>query len=359
MNLFKSPLKRATAVGVGAFLGMAGAFALTGPASAHAPLVAGETSCLSDGTWTVNWTVGNDYGVPATIKTIQTSTSQAAQVGDSSNEQLSQVGRHGRRNGGGKGSQGAASTSTGFTDLTAEGLTVGTVIAPKGGESAHGSTTQAVADTQVTLQVRLSWTDGYESSAAKTVSKPAACAAATPSASVSVPPSDEESPEPSASVSTPPAEESPAPSTPASPTPSASEDTFGEAEPIFEVTCDSLTIGLDNPADGVEIPLVLEPSEGEKQTLVIKPGEKKSATFDASEGFFVKVSVQGFEDEAETIDWEAPEDCDTSGAGGGDEDELPLTGAAAGSIAAGAVVLLGAGVALFFVARRRKLKFTA
>ena len=39
--------------------------------------------------------------------------------------------------------------------------------------------------------------------------------------------------------------------------------------------------------------------------------------------------------------------------------ELPLTGAAAGSIAGGAAVLLLAGVGLFFMARRRKLNFKA
>jgi len=52
-----------------------------------------------------------------------------------------------------------------------------------------------------------------------------------------------------------------------------------------------------------------------------------------------------------TIKYKAPSDCD----GGG----LPVTGAAAGGIAAGAVALLAVGGFLFFMARRRKVKFTA
>ncbi|GIF35306.1 LPXTG cell wall anchor domain-containing protein [Actinoplanes utahensis] len=51
---------------------------------------------------------------------------------------------------------------------------------------------------------------------------------------------------------------------------------------------------------------------------------------------------------------------DTTPVAGNDDDgELPLTGAAAGSIAGGAAVLLLAGVGLFFMARRRKLNFKA
>ncbi|MET0425965.1 MAG: LPXTG cell wall anchor domain-containing protein, partial [Actinoplanes sp.] len=80
----------------------------------------------------------------------------------------------------------------------------------------------------------------------------------------------------------------------------------------------------------------------------------------ATDGMTVTATPEGYEGEDATITYHQPEDCDTAGAGGGeDEPTLPLTGAAAGSIAVGAVVLLGAGIALFVVARRRKVKFTA
>ena len=59
--------------------------------------------------------------------------------------------------------------------------------------------------------------------------------------------------------------------------------------------------------------------------------------------------------ESTTIEYEQPEDCDNSGGGGG----LPLTGAAAGSIAGGAGAMLAIGAVLFLMARRRKVKFTA
>ena len=68
------------------------------------------------------------------------------------------------------------------------------------------------------------------------------------------------------------------------------------------------------------------------------------------------VAVEGFEDDAETIAYEQPADCDTEGSGGG---TLPVTGAAAGGIAGGAGLLLALGGVLFFMARRRKVKFTA
>jgi hypothetical protein len=120
--------------------------------------------------------------------------------------------------------------------------------------------------------------------------------------------------------------------------------------------CDSITIGLDNPAAGVSYKLHFTPSTGAERDLSIAPGEKKSETFDATTGFSVKVTVtatigdQSYS-ETETIDYEKPSSC----SGGG----LALTGAASSSIAGGAVVVLAAGWAVFYLARRRKVKFTA
>ncbi|MEU4221145.1 LPXTG cell wall anchor domain-containing protein [Actinoplanes sp. NPDC026623] len=142
--------------------------------------------------------------------------------------------------------------------------------------------------------------------------------------------------------------------------PEVPADLPGEPEPVFELDCTTMTIGLDNPADGVEFKLHYKTTKGEERDLTIKPGEKKSEKFSAKPGFKVDVTFSATVDgesysETETIAYEQPADCDDSGSGGG----LPVTGAAAGSIAGGAAVLLIAGVGLFFMARRRKVKFTA
>ncbi|MGA5302969.1 LPXTG cell wall anchor domain-containing protein [Nucisporomicrobium flavum] len=323
MNLLKSPFRRTTAIVAGAFLGLAGTVALTGPASAHAPVIKGTVSCAeANGQWKVDWSVANDYGVWATVREVETSNAAAP--------------------------DGA--------------IKIGERVAPNYSNPLVGTSVLEASDGTAGLKVSLKWDDNFVRDATASVAKPESCAAPAPQPSASTTPSAE--PEPSEST---PSEPTPSESTPSesTPVPSASAPSpeptpsYGEAEPIFEITCDSMTVGLDNPADGVEIPLVLEPSKGEKRTLVVKPGEKKTATFKASEGFKLKIYLEGYEDQAETIAWEAPEGCANGGGGSSDEPSLPLTGAAAGSIAAGAGVLLAAGVALFFFARRRKVKFTA
>jgi LPXTG-motif cell wall-anchored protein len=128
-----------------------------------------------------------------------------------------------------------------------------------------------------------------------------------------------------------------------------------EPTPIVEADCDLLIIGLKNPEDGADITLVMKTSKGETRELEVPAGTEKTTKFSASEGFSVEVSAKGLEGST-TVKYEEPEDC--GGTGGGDS-ELPVTGAAAGSIAAGAGVLLAVGGGLFLVARRRKVKFTA
>ncbi|WP_328461594.1 LPXTG cell wall anchor domain-containing protein [Actinoplanes sp. NBC_00393] len=157
---------------------------------------------------------------------------------------------------------------------------------------------------------------------------------------------------------------SPSPSTSASPAPSQSpstpaEEIPGDAEPIFELTCDTMTFGLSIPENGITIDLHYKTSKGEERDVSIAPGESKSETFSATEGFSVDVTVSATEDgetysETLTLDYEQPADCEDGNGGG-----LPVTGAAAGGVAGGAAALLVAGGALFFVARRRKVKFTA
>jgi LPXTG-motif cell wall-anchored protein len=132
--------------------------------------------------------------------------------------------------------------------------------------------------------------------------------------------------------------------------------TPGKPTPLLEEDCTTISIGLDNPADGREVTLKFETSKGEVRTTVVKPGEKKFEKFSAVPGFTVKVTPTGIDGAGpETIEYKKPADCDTAGNGGG----LPVTGAAAGTIAGGAGLLLAIGAVLFVVSRRRKVKFTA
>lgn len=190
----------------------------------------------------------------------------------------------------------------------------------------HGTTTVDDGVGSVTVSVWLRWSD-YQTPQNKPqtykVHKPENCKPTTP-------------------PTTPPATTPPA--TPGAPTPTLEQD------------CTTITIGLDNPANGNEVTLKFKTSKGEERTTVIKAGENKSEKFSAVPGFTVTVTPTGIKGAGpETIAYQKPADCDTSGSGGG----LPVTGAAAGTIAGGAGILLIAGAVLFFMSRRRKVKFTA
>ena len=102
----------------------------------------------------------------------------------------------------------------------------------------------------------------------------------------------------------------------------------GEPTPIVDADCDSITLGLDNPANGVAVKLDFETSKGEKRSVTVAPGEKKTEKFSATEGFKVTVTVAiGEKSASETVTYQKPEDCAAGGASGGG---LALTGAAAG-----------------------------
>ncbi|WP_067505336.1 LPXTG cell wall anchor domain-containing protein [Actinoplanes sp. TFC3] len=135
------------------------------------------------------------------------------------------------------------------------------------------------------------------------------------------------------------------------------------------------------------------------KTVTVQPGQGETVTVPANAGT-VTVTADGLADV--TYDWTSPGDCNNGGgetpgggtpsspapnspapsspapnspipsgsapsgpapspapAPGGDDGGLPVTGAAAGSIAAGALVLLIAGGVVFYLSRRKKVKFTA
>lgn len=301
MNLLKSPLRRTTAAIAGAFIGLVGAVAFTAPASAHHPDINVKAECPTGDNWKVEWTVFN-YSMKGRAGFI----TESVFLGEN-DQPLS--------------AQAAPAVPE---------LAVGQSIA----ENQSVTATQTLPKTtkSVTLKVTLDWkTPGVDQkSATKKIDIQPDCK-----------PDEPQKPEEPETPTTP-------PSTPATP---------GEPTPIVEMDCTTITIGLDNPKDGVKITLILKTSKGEKRELTVKPGEKKTEKFSATEGFTVEVGAKAI-DETTEIAYEKPDDCSATGAGGGEE-ALPLTGANAGTLAgvAGGVLLIGA--ALFFMARRRKVKFTA
>jgi LPXTG-motif cell wall-anchored protein len=342
VNLLKSPLKRTVAVAAGAFIGLAGAFAITGPASAHHPEISGSSSCVNaDGTWQVTWTLSNSQdNLPAIITQID-----ATPAGSKLSDSLK---------------VGAA------IPVRSQGTLSGTQTLPAGAERAGISLTTKWEYSKQNQQggQQGGWGRHYGQSqkqdvvATKTAQFSRPTEKCAPEENETPPVENPPTPPKETEPSTPPKEE---PSSPA-PTPSKPAAPTKEPEFVVESDCDSMTVGVTVPEDFTEeVVVTFKPSDGTgAKTVTGVKGETKTVEFKASKGLKITATVKGFEDESATIAYEAPEDCDTSGSGGGeDEPELPLTGAAAGSIAGGAAILLIAGGVFFFVARRRKIKFTA
>jgi hypothetical protein len=337
VNLLKSPFRRTTAVVAGSLLGMAGMMAFAAPASAHAADARATASCVSDEGWTVDWSVGQDFETDAKVAFVV--------VTD---------GEHKK-------------------PLPIDGDLHRGQIIPTGSDvedvkRVHGTTAVSKSVDKVQLTVVLEWPDGYTNNGKgegsgppfqHTVNRPdQKCDTPNPTPSTTT----SASPSPSASVSASPSTSpTPAPTGPVVPVPvPSSTDEPAEFEPIIEFDCDTMSLGIDNPADGATWDLKFETSKGEVREVSVKPGEKKVEKFSATEGFSVKFTLSvTFEGKTYSdfvnVDYVHPADCDNSGSGGG----LPVTGAAAGGIAGGAAALLAAGIVLFVMARRRKVKFTA
>jgi hypothetical protein len=310
VNRPKLSLRRPLAVLGAAFVGLAAAVAVAAPASAHHSIIEGTGCRLANGDVKVTWTVNN---------------SESEWEG-----KITEV-----------------STPSG-TPIT--GIAVGATI-PKSGEGSLTGEQTVPAGQDVKLTIEAVWDLGDSQHTDKrtgTATVTGDCAPASPSPS----PSESESPSPSPSPSesespsptpSPSESESPAPS----PTPSA------PGEPVFalDVTCDELVFIIENPANGIAFTVTLTSEKGVVKQLKAVPGQTTSVSFDAYEGLEVTPSIGDITDEP--VPWTEPADCD--GEGGG----LPVTGAAAGGMAAGALVLLALGAGLFLVARRRRIRFTA
>jgi LPXTG-motif cell wall-anchored protein len=323
VNVPKSPLRRVSALAAGSLIGLAGVAVFATPAFAHHSTVAGTATCdQKNAQWVVEWTVNA--------------------IGNGSPTQTAQFTR---------------------VELTPAKTTLSNPKLVVNGEPVQAglpiTSTQLVPGdaTEATLVVAAKWADpsyedgrwakgrvGFSGECKKTPTDDPSTPTDEPST-----PSDEPS-TPSEDPSTPIDE----PSTPPLEIP---KDV--PAEPTLEMTCDTISIGVDNTKNTTPFTIEYKTSKGEERTLVVKPGESKAEKFSATKGFSVEVTFtveykgKTYSSSA-SVPWEEPaEGCD--GAGGG----LPVTGAAAGGVAAGAAGLLVIGGALFFVARRRKVKFTA
>ncbi|GAA0458499.1 hypothetical protein Ade02nite_07860 [Paractinoplanes deccanensis] len=366
MNLLKTKLRRTGAVLAGSLIGLTGVAVFAAPASAHAPVLSGETSCIKGGdTWHIDWSIANDYTADANITVLDKRSSNG-------------------------------------TPVTVTGAEVGTFVAKAPRRGTNGPALTATTDVStsvrwVELTVVMKWTDGYSNwdrPKVVKVYKPNKCTTPTtppttqPTTPPTTPPTTAPTTEPTTTppttepttepTTTPPTTEptteptsgppvtptspssTPTPTPPVLPVPTPSTTEPAEFTPILEEDCDTITIGIDNPANGIEWQIGYETSKGEKRNITVAPGEKKAEKFSATEGFWVKVTLavtidgETYSDFTQ-IDYTKPADCEEGGSGGG----LPVTGAAAGSIAGGAAVLLAIGGVLFYMARRRKVKFTA
>ena len=338
MNLLKSPLRRSAVVVAGAFVGLVGAVAIAAPASAHHPTVTPESACVNpDGTWQVTWSVSNsEDDLTATLTSVKSEPADR-------------------------------STITNIVDNA--------ILPVQGDGPLIGVQTlnKFVLVARLTVTAHWDRNGGIDKEAFGWIGRPREkCTSPSPSPSESFPtPEPSESfptPEPSESFPTPEPSNS-FPNPPSSPMPSPSETAPTEAQWVYAESCDTLTVGVDVPADWDALTVTFTPSTGAAKTVTAPPGEETVVDFPASTGLTVVASAKGYEDEAATITYKKPADCEGAGSGGsipvtgspagGNGGNLPVTGAAAGGIAAGAAVLLAIGGALFFMARRRKVKFTA
>lgn len=324
MNLFTSKRRRSATVLGGAVLGLGLVASMAAPALACDTKVQADSKCGDDGGWVASFKVANDFNPDATVTSVKVD---------------------GQEYQGGVGE-----------------ITQGAVAKADYGNWLTGKLDESASKESVTLTVELTWEREGKNGKTTTVTDSSDATANKPETDCTpeTPPTTPTT-EPTTTAPTTTPTSTPPTDTPTVPIPTPSESnqpTFPDE--IFAVDCDSMTIGLDNTKGELEFKLHFTPSTGAAKDLDIKAGEKKSVTFDASEGFTVKLSIvaiyKGVSSPAETatIPYEAPDNC---GSGGGAS--LPVTGAAAGGIAGGAAALLALGAVLFVLARRRKVKFTA
>jgi hypothetical protein len=118
----------------------------------------------------------------------------------------------------------------------------------------------------------------------------------------------------------------------------------------FEPDCNGVTVKLTNPADGETLKVRILVNGQEKFNFQVAPGtSSEPKRIGRQDSLKIVVKVEGFEPDGE-FDYTVPPGCGSS---------LPVTGVNAGLMAGGASVLVLGGAALFMMARRRRVQFTA
>lgn len=294
-------IHRASAVVAGAFVGLAGVFSLVAPAGASSAGLSATTSCFDRG-WKVSWKLVNG-GVDGVLGKVE---SKVVKIQTPP----------------GIGSQGNAPVRPTLPAMAV--LADGVQVA--GGQVVTASQDVRLEYLEVELKATVTWGSG-----ASAVTRDVAATAVKPAGCTTIPPI---------------AEATPPHLPPDFPPPLPTGDDPDGFPPPPEDTEGEPPIGLPTPGDDTaeEDP----GSEGEN------PAEEPAAGSDDAGEVPPAETAAPSPAQATT-----PAAVEVAAVSGGGDDDLPLTGAAVGSIAAGSALLLGVGVALFVVSRRRRVKFTA
>lgn len=358
MKLLKSSkLRRTGTVTAGTVLGLLGLLATTTPALACAAKGSSTESCINaDGSWTVQWKISNQERIDATVK--QVTVDKGTLTGIKAGDVLSARGELRATHEVPSGAKQAELTlwldwafeKSGRSKSGAFKPETFKWSKPKHAKDCTPSTTPPTTPPTSTPPTTTSPTATSPTATPPTATPPTTVPTTEPT---TIPPTTRPTTIPPTTA--PPATTG-APSTGPTATAPPTQTPVEEPQYIYDFDCDTFVVGLEVPASWPEdITVTFTPSTGAAQTVVAKRGDTTTVEFPASEGLSVKAAPKGYEDSVVTIDYEAPADCDNGGEGGG----LPLTGSNTGLVAGAAGLLLAAGGALFLLARRRKVNFTA
>lgn len=301
MNLSVKKLRRSATVIGGAIAGLGVVAAMATPALACEPIIKATNVCANaDGTWVIDWSVtATDSGIGGEITAIDKTPTDSVLTGI----ELNKV-------------------------IPANGALTGTQTM---------KATDEKASIQVTAKFHLKDGDIFSPRDSEWINKPTwRCTPPSSSAPATT------SPTPKPSVTTTP--------------PSVPETT---PEYVYGETCTTLTVGVKVPKDwGQSETVTFKPSTGAAKTVTAKPGETKTVDFPASKNLTVTATPKSNPKQAATITYKAPGDC-TSAAPSSSGPVLAITGSSSAPLAGGAIALVLVGGGAFFLARRRKMKFTA